>query len=248
MLSLLLIANTLLFSLRISGTGSFPKPLSAAEEREWLARYATGDPEARTVLIERNLRLVAHIIKKYYTQNADQEDLISIGTIGLIKGISSFNPSKGARLATYAARCIENEILMYFRAQKKLQSEVSLSDSIDSDQEGDALQLMDVVGVEDTLLEDLYDRDSALRLRTLVQTILTPREAEIIRLRYGLGGTIPLTQREVAASFGISRSYVSRIEKHALEKLRVELDRPQCGTQQAHPRPTHPASRPVPLK
>ena len=210
MLSLLLIANTLLFSLRISGTGSFPKPLSAAEEREWLARYATGDPEARTVLIERNLRLVAHIIKKYYTQNADQEDLISIGTIGLIKGISSFNPSKGARLATYAARCIENEILMYFRAQKKLQSEVSLSDSIDSDQEGDALQLMDVVGVEDTLLEDLYDRDSALRLRTLVQTILTPREAEIIRLRYGLGGTIPLTQREVAASFGISRSYVSR--------------------------------------
>ena len=210
MLSLLLIANTLLFSLRISGTGSFPKPLSATEEREWLARYAAGDPEARTVLIERNLRLVAHIIKKYYTQNADQEDLISIGTIGLIKGISSFNPSKGARLATYAARCIENEILMYFRAQKKLQSEVSLSDSIDSDQEGDALQLMDVVGVEDTLLEDLYDRDSALRLRTLVQTILTPREAEIIRLRYGLGGTIPLTQREVAASFGISRSYVSR--------------------------------------
>ena len=210
MLSLLLIANTLLFSLRISGTGSFPKPLSAAEEREWLARYATGDPEARTVLIERNLRLVAHIIKKYYTQNADQEDLISIGSIGLIKGISSFNPSKGARLATYAAHCIENEILMYFRAQKKLQSEVSLSDSIDSDQEGDALQLMDVVGVEDTLLEDLYDRDSALRLRTLVQTILTPREAEIIRLRYGLGGTIPLTQREVAASFGISRSYVSR--------------------------------------
>jgi RNA polymerase sporulation-specific sigma factor len=224
MLSLLLIANTLLFSLRISGTGSFPKPLSAAEEREWLARYATGDPEARTVLIERNLRLVAHIIKKYYTQNADQEDLISIGTIGLIKGISSFNPSKGARLATYAARCIENEILMYFRAQKKLQSEVSLSDSIDSDQEGDALQLMDVVGVEDTLLEDLYDRDSALRLRTLVQTILTPREAEIIRLRYGLGGTIPLTQREVAASFGISRSYVSRIEKRALEKLRAALE------------------------
>ena len=227
MLSLLLLANTLLFSLRISGNGSFPKPLSAAEEREWLSRYAAGDPEARTVLIERNLRLVAHIIKKYYTQNADQEDLISIGTIGLIKGISSFNPTKGARLATYAARCIENEILMYFRAQKKLQSEVSLSDSIDSDQDGDALQLMDVVGVEDTLLEDLYDRDSALRLRTLVQTVLTPRESEIIRLRYGLGGTIPLTQREVASSFGISRSYVSRIEKHALEKLRLELDRPQ---------------------
>lgn len=208
--ALLLFANTLLFSLRLSGSGSFPKPLSAAEEREWLARYAQGDPEARNVLIERNLRLVAHIIKKYYTQNSDQEDLISIGTIGLIKGISSFDPSKGARLATYAARCIENEILMYFRGQKKLQGEVSLSDSIESDKEGNTLQLMDVVGVDDTMLEDLHDRDSALKLRQLVQDYLTPREAEIIRLRYGLGGTVPLTQREVASSFGISRSYVSR--------------------------------------
>jgi len=223
--ALLLFANTLLFSLRLSGSGSFPRPLSAAEEREWLARYADGDPEARNVLIERNLRLVAHIIKKYYTQNADQEDLISIGTIGLIKGISSFDPSKGARLATYAARCIENEILMYFRSQKKLQNELSLSDSIDADQEGNPLQLMDVVGVDDTMLEDLHDRDSALRLRTLVKTCLSAREAEIIRLRYGLGGTLPLTQREVASAFGISRSYVSRIEKRALEKLRTELDR-----------------------
>ena len=225
MISLLLFSNTLLFSLRLSGSVSFPKPLTAAEEREWLSRYADGDPAARTVLIERNLRLVAHIIKKYYTQNADQEDLISIGTIGLIKGISSFDPTKGARLATYAARCIENEILMYFRAQKKLQGEVSLSDSIDSDQDGDALQLMDVVGVDDTMLEDLYDRDSALRLRELIKTELTPREAEIIRLRYGLGGTVPLTQREVASSFGISRSYVSRIEKHALETLRRSFER-----------------------
>ena len=224
--ALLLFANTLLFSLRLSGGGSFPKPLSAAEEREWLDRYAQGDPEARNVLIERNLRLVAHIIKKYYTQSADQEDLISIGTIGLIKGISSFDPTKGARLATYAARCIENEILMYFRGQKKLQGEVSLSDSIDTDKEGNALQLMDVVGVDDTMLEDLHDRDNALRLRGLVQKCLTPREAEIIRLRYGLGGTVPLTQREVASSFGISRSYVSRIEKRALEKLRIGLEGP----------------------
>ena len=222
--ALLLFANTLLFSLRLSGGGSFPRPLSAAEEREWLARYAQGDPEARNVLIERNLRLVAHIIKKYYTQSSDQEDLVSIGTIGLIKGISSFDPTKGARLATYAARCIENEILMYFRSQKKLQNEVSLSDSIDSDREGDALQLMDVVGVDDTMLEDLYDRDSALRLRSLVKTCLSAREAEIIRLRYGLGGTLPLTQREVASAFGISRSYVSRIEKRALEKLKAELE------------------------
>ena len=224
--ALLIFANTLLFSLRLSGGGSFPKPLSAAEERAWLDRWVQGDPEARNVLIERNLRLVAHIIKKYYTQSADQEDLISIGTIGLIKGISSFDPSKGARLATYAARCIENEILMYFRSQKKLQGEVSLSDSIDTDQDGDALELMDVVGVEDTMLEDLHDRDNARRLRGLVQECLTPREAEIVRLRYGLGGTVPLTQREVAASFGISRSYVSRIEKRALEKLRVALDGP----------------------
>lgn len=224
--ALLLFTNTLLFSLRLSGGGSFPKPLSAAEEREWLARYSQGDPEARNVLIERNLRLVAHIIKKYYTQSADQEDLISIGTIGLIKGISSFDPSKGARLATYAARCIENEILMYFRSQKKLQGEVSLSDSIENDKEGNALQLIDVVGVDDTMLDDLHDRDNALRLHTLLRECLTSREAEIIRLRYGLGGTVPLTQREIASSFGISRSYVSRIEKRALEKLRTALQSP----------------------
>ena len=205
--ALLLFANTLLLSLRLSG-GSFPKPLSAAEEQECLRRCAQGDAEARDILIQRNLRLVAHIVKKYYTQSGDQEDLISIGTIGLIKGISSFNADKGARLATYAARCIENEILMYFRSQKKLQSEVSLSDSIEGDQDGNALQLMDVVGVDDTMLEDLHDRDSALRLRRLIGTCLTPRESEIVRLRYGLGGTVPLTQREVARSFGISRSYV----------------------------------------
>ena len=231
--ALLLFANTLLFSLRLSGGGTFPKPLTAAEEREYLRRYAAGDQEARNFLIERNLRLVAHIVKKYYTQSSDQEDLISIGTIGLIKGITSFDPEKGARLATYAARCIENEILMYFRSQKKLQGEVSLSDSIESDKEGNALQLMDVVGVDDTMLDDIHARDSALLLHQLIQTHLTPREAEIIRLRYGLGGTVPLTQREVAASFGISRSYVSRIEKRALEKLRAEMKEPGTSRRQS---------------
>ena len=206
-----LMLHSLFFTLRLSGGGgSFPRPLKPEEEKRYLERCAAGDLEARNVLVEHNLRLVAHIVKKYYAQTGDQDDLISIGTIGLIKGISSFDPSKGARLATYAARCIENEILMYFRSQKKLQSEVSLSDSIDTDQDGNALELMDVVGVEDTMLEDLHDRDSAQRLRGLVQECLTPREAEIIRLRYGLGGTVPLTQREVASSFGISRSYVSR--------------------------------------
>ena len=207
--ALMLFANTLLFSLRLSGSGSFPKPLTAAEEALWLERLSQGDAEARNVLIERNLRLVAHIVKKYYTQSVDQEDLISIGTIGLIKGISSFDPSKGAKLATYAARCIENEILMHFRVLKRQQNEVSLSDSIDSDKDGDALQLMDVVGVDDTMLEDLHDRESALLLHRLIQEKLTPREAEILRLRYGLGGTLPLTQREVATLFDISRSYVS---------------------------------------
>ena len=223
--ALLLLANTLLFSLRLAGD-SFPKPLSAAEERAYLERFAQGDQEARNILIERNLRLVAHIVKKYYPQGADQDDLISIGTIGLIKGISSFDPSKGARLSTYAARCVENEVLMYFRSMKKTQGEVSLSEPIDSDSDGGTLQLMDVVGVEDTMLEDLHDRDSALRVRQLVHQRLSPRESEVIRLRYGLGGTVPLTQREVATSFGISRSYVSRIEKRALEKLREGLDGP----------------------
>lgn len=222
--ALLMLANTMLFSLRLNGGGSFPKPLTAEEEREYLARMEQGDRAARDALIERNLRLVAHVVKKYYCAQSNQEDLLSIGTIGLIKGISTFQPSKGARLATYAARCIENEILMYFRSQKKLQGEVSLADSIDTDKEGNALQLMDVVGVDDTMLDDIHDRDSALRLRRLVAETLTAREAEIIRLRYGLGGTVPLTQKEVASSFGISRSYVSRIEKKALEKLRAELE------------------------
>ncbi len=207
--ALLLLAHSLLFSLRLdANAGSFPKPLTAAEERDCLHRMAEGDLEARNTLIEHNLRLVAHIVKKYYTQNADQEDLLSIGTIGLIKGISSFNPDKGARLATYAARCIENEILMYFRSQKKTQGEASLSESIETDKDGNSLMLMDVVGVDDTMLEDLHDRDSALRLHRLVAECLTEREAQIIRKRYGLGGTQPYTQREIAKELGISRSYV----------------------------------------
>ena len=207
-------------------TTLLPRPLSAAEERECLARWEKGEIAARNKLIEHNLRLVAHVVKKYYTQSGDQEDLISIGTIGLIKAVASFNQAKGARLATYAARCIENEILMYFRSQKKLQGEVSLSDTIETDKDGDALELMDVVGMDDTMLDDISDRDSAQQVRVLVDQCLTRREAEIIRLRFGLGGTLPLTQREIAASFGISRSYVSRLEKKALEKLRTAFDAP----------------------
>ena len=209
----------------IGGTEVLPPPLEGSRETEMIQRLGTEyDEEARKTLIEHNLRLVVYIAKKFDNTGVGVEDLISIGTIGLIKAINTFNPTKKIKLATYASRCIENEILMYFRSQKKLQSEVSLSDSIETDKDGNALQLMDVVGVDDTMLEDLHDRDSALRVRSLVQERLNPREAEIIRLRYGLGGTVPLTQREVASSFGISRSYVSRIEKRALEKLQEGMD------------------------
>ena len=195
----------------IGGAEVLPAPLEPKKEQEVINGLGTErDQESKSLLIEHNLRLVVYIAKKFDNTGVGVEDLISIGTIGLIKGISSFDPEKGARLATYAARCIENEILMYFRSQKKLQGEVSLSDSIETDKEGNALQLMDVVGVDDTMLDDIHDRDSALRLHQIIRERLTTREAEIIRLRYGLGGTIPLTQREIAASFGISRSYVSR--------------------------------------
>jgi RNA polymerase sporulation-specific sigma factor len=150
-------------------------------------------------------------LKKYYTQSVDQDDLISIGTIGLIKGISSYKPEKNVRLATYAARCIENEVLMFFRSQKKLQGEVSLSETLETDKDGNNLFLMDIVGVEDTMLDDLDTRESHIRVRQLVDKCLTEREADIIRQRYGLNGKTPRTQRELAATYGISRSYVSRL-------------------------------------
>ena len=222
--ALLLFANTLLFSLRLSGGGSFPKPLSAAEEREYLRRYAQGDQEARDVLIERNLRLVAHIIKKYYTQSGDQEDLISIGTIGLIKGITSFDPGKGARLATYAARCIENEILMSIRTSKKNKQEVSISLPIGTDKDGNEISLNDILGTEpDEIIDNLNLKFQIQALYQTINQVLTQREKKIIFLRYGLDGRAPKTQREIAAIMGISRSYVSRIEKKALSKLKDGL-------------------------
>jgi RNA polymerase sporulation-specific sigma factor len=218
---LLLMLNGLFFTLRLAGnTGSFPRALTREEEQECLRRMEAGDHEARDRLIEHNLRLVAHIVKKYYTPNGDQDDLISIGTIGLIKGVSTFKADKNVRLATYASRCIENEILMYFRAQRKLQGELSLSDSLDAEGEGNSLALMDVVRVDDNTLEELDLRDACAKVRRCVDACLTGREAHIIRLRYGLDDRPPLTQREIATLCGISRSYVSRIEKKALEKLR----------------------------
>ena len=163
-------------------------------------------------------------MKKYYAQTSDQEDLISIGTIGLIKGITTFDGSKGARLATYAARCVENEILMHFRSQKKSANDVSLSDYIDTGTEGAALSLMDVVAEDCDLLEQVSSRELALQVRQAVRDCLTEQEKQVVELRYGLGGQPPLRQREVADRTGISRSYVSRIEKRALQKLKAVLD------------------------
>ena len=217
-----LMLGTLLYSLQLS-SGSFPRPLTAKEEAYYLQRASQGDLEARNILVERNLRLVAHIMKKYYTQTADQEDLISIGTIGLIKGISTFDPSKGARLATYAARCVENEILMHFRAQKKSSQDVSLSDFIETGNDGTALSLMDVVGEDTDLLEHVCAQEQIFQVRKAVLERLDDRERQVIALRYGLDGAPPQRQREVAKNLGISRSYVSRIEKKALEKLKFAL-------------------------
>ena len=223
--ALIFLCNCLFLSLHLANdSGSFPKPLSKEEEAECLRLAAAGDLDARNKLVEHNLRLVAHIVKKYYTQADLQDDLISIGTIGLIKAVNTFRPDKGIRLATYASRCIENEILMFFRSRKKLQGEVSLSDAIEGDGDGDELHLADVVGEEDTMLTDLQDRDDRILIRQLVAKVLDEREADVIRRRYGLGGAEPETQREIAKRYGISRSYVSRIEKKALEKLAEGLE------------------------
>ena len=221
--ALWLVLSSLFYSLQLQ-TGSFPKPLSEADEKRYLALAAQGDLEARNILIERNLRLVAHVMKKYYAQTSDQEDLISIGTIGLIKGITTFDESKGARLATYAARCVENEILMYFRSQRKSAQDVSLSDYIETGTDGAALSLQDVVSEDEDLLEQVSSRESVRQMRRAVEEELTDQEKLVITLRYGLNGQKPHRQREVAQVTGISRSYVSRIEKRALEKLRKRLE------------------------
>lgn len=222
MLSLfsLLFNDAFFWMLRVSPvTGSFPHPLSAAQEQEALAAMQDGDLNARDKLIEHNLRLVAHVVKKYYASREDQDDLVSIGTIGLIKAVSTFKADKNIRLATYACRCIENEILMYFRSKRKLEQEVSLSEPIDNDSDGNAISLIDVISCEDNMLEQVELSDRQQLLYHYLFHALEDREREILLLRYGLSGTHPLTQREVADHCGISRSYVSRIEKKALKKL-----------------------------
>lgn len=217
-------SNMLYLMLHIEGAGSFPKPLKPKEEREALARYRAGDMEARNLLIEHNLRLVAHIIKKYYSSYADQDDLISIGTIGLIKGIGSFDEKKGTHLATYAARCIENEILMHFRNQKKSAQDISMSDPIDTDPQGNPLTLSEIIYTDDTIADDIDTKIKIERLRKFIDEMPETREKQILIARYGLDGNFPKTQREIAQIMHISRSYVSRIEKKVLADLRRRFD------------------------
>ena len=208
----------------VPGNG-FPPPLERKEEEELFRKFSeNGDMEARSTLIAHNLRLVAHIVRKYYPSNPAKDDLISIGTVGLIKAIDSFKFTAGARFATYGAKCIQNEILMHFRSQKKLAGEVSMNETIDTDRDGNPLTYLDIIKVEDTIADDI---DLKIKIGKVIDSIkrdLSEREREIIVLRYGLGCDAPLTQREVAQKIGISRSYVSRIEKTALEKLRERLE------------------------
>lgn len=211
------------FALHVTGAGSFPPPLSAAKEEELLEKSRKGDLDARNKLIEHNLRLVAHIVKKYYKSGADQDDMISIGTIGLIKAVSTFNCGKGIHLATYAARCIENEILMYFRNQKKSAQDVFISDPIDTDKDGNALTLIDIIADSGDIAEETDIKMGLERLKLIIPGCLDDREKKVIEMRYGLGGCEELTQRDIAKKLKISRSYVSRIEKSALEKLRKQF-------------------------
>ena len=212
------------FILHVCGGGSFPKPLSEKQEREYLLKMREGDMSARNKLVEHNLRLVAHIIKKYYGVQTEQDDLVSIGTIGLIKAIDTFKPDKKIRLSSYASRCIENEILMHFRSAKKTAQDVSLNETIDTDKDGNPLTLMDIMAVDDNILDELDRKLNGRKLGQFIREELTERERKIIIMRYGLGAGEPMTQKEVAKVMNISRSYVSRIETKALKKLKKRYD------------------------
>ena len=224
MFNLLTILSRFLHStLGIATPQGFPPPLDAREEHEAFLRAREGDAKAREKLIVHNLRLVSHIVRKYYSAASDQEDLVSLGTVGLIKGVDSFDPIHGTRFATYAAKCIQNEILMHFRSQKKLQNEVSINETIDTDRDGNPLTYEDIISTDENMADELDRRLLAERALSYINTILTPRERQIIYMRYGLSGRKPKTQKETAEKLDISRSYVSRIEKSALDKLRNAL-------------------------
>lgn len=223
-LGILFFKETLTWFAYVSNSAAFPQPLSPEEEAKYLKLYKSGSEEAKNILIERNLRLVAHIVKKFSNTGEDIDDLISIGTIGLIKAIQTFNEKKGSRLATYASRCIENEILMNLRATKKLKMEVSLQDPIGVDKEGNEISLMDVLGTDsDTVTDKVADKLERQKLYEKISTVLKEREQKVIKLRYGLVNGAGKTQREIANMLGISRSYVSRIEKRAIKKLLKEF-------------------------
>lgn len=212
------------FILHVCGSGSFPKPLSEKQEREYLKQFANGNLDARNKLVEHNLRLVAHIIKKYYGVQSEQDDLVSIGTIGLIKAINTFNPNKNIRLSSYASRCIENEILMHFRNNKKSSQDISLNETIDTDKDGNPLTLLDIMSVDDNILDNLDLKLNSKKLGQFIGEELDERERRIIVMRYGLNGNEPMTQKDVAKLLDISRSYVSRIETKALKKLRKRFE------------------------
>lgn len=218
-----IISHIFYLALHVKGAGAFPPPLSSKREQELLRLKGQGDTNAKNKLIEHNLRLVAHIVKKYYTVNCEQDDLISIGTIGLIKAINTFKPDKKIRLATYAARCIENEILMHFRNIKKTSHDVYISDPIDTDKNGNVLTLIDIIADESNIEDEIDTKLKIQRLREVFDSTLDSRETQIINMRYGLNGETELTQREIAKKLGISRSYVSRIETAALNKLRKKI-------------------------
>lgn len=214
-----MLSNFFHLILGINSPQSFPPPLSAEEEQKYFRLMKKGDAVAREKLILHNLRLVSHIVRKYYSSAKNQEDLVSIGTMGLVKAVDTFQLSNGAKFATYAARCIQNEILMHFRSQKKVASEVSLNETIDVDRDGNPLTYIDVISCDESLAAEIERKITSDRALRYVNSILTPRERQIIILRYGLCGKRPRTQREIAQQLKISRSYVSRIEKGALEKL-----------------------------
>ncbi len=212
------------FILHVCGGGSFPKPLSEKQERAYLEKCAKGDKEARNTLIEHNLRLVAHIIKKYYGAQSEQDDLVSIGTIGLIKAIDTYDINKNIRLSSYASRCIENEILMHFRNIKKSAQDISLNETIDTDKDGNPLTLLDIMSVDDNIIDMLDLKLNSRKLGQFIDEELDEREKRIIILRYGLNGNEPLTQKKVAKLMNISRSYVSRIETKALKTLKRRFE------------------------
>ncbi len=217
-----ILSHIFYLALHVTGAGSFPPPLSSKREAELLKLKENGDVNAKNKLIEHNLRLVAHIVKKYYTSD-EQDDLISIGTIGLIKAVNTFKPDKKIRLATYAARCIENEILMHFRNNKKYAQDVYISDPIDTDKNGNTLTLIDIIADDSNIDDEIDTKIKLQKLRVILNGTLEERELQIINMRYGLGGEREQTQREIAKRLGISRSYVSRIETAALEKLRKKF-------------------------